>query len=1142
MRAIGTTIEISASDLSQFLGCRHRTALDLAVARSMLTEPSWVDPMVAVLQQRGLEHERRYADSLRNQGLKVVDLTDRFGEDAVVASVDAMRSGIDVIYQPALRGGKWFGRPDILRRVAGSSKFGSWSYEVFDTKLSKETRGGTVLQLALYSNLLGEMQGTAPEYFSVVTPDLEVPVQKYRLNDFSAYFRLIKAQLDATTILEPQAIADANYPERVEHCDVCRWWKTCDKRRHDDDHLSLVVGISHLQIRELQSAGIFTLAQLGALPLPVPVKPRRGSVETYERVREQARVQFTGRLRGSPYHELLPIEQDQGLARLPLPSPGDIFLDLEGDPFARDGGREYLFGLVSVAADGTPIYRAFWAYDDGEERYAFESVMDLILRSWETNPAMHVYHYAPYEPSAFKRLMGRHATREEDVDRMLRASLFVDLYAVVRHALRASVERYSIKDLEPFFGFTRSVELADARTHLRVIERALELGAVDAIAPEDRAVVEGYNRDDCVSAMRLQKWLEQLRDSVESSGTVVPRPESGDGEPSEELSEREKRVRALMAELTADVSPNFAERSDEQQARWLLANLLEWHRREDKTAWWEFFRLRDLSEDELADERAAISNLVYVRRLEEGRRGSPIDRYSFPLQDTDLGDGDELFITPEGAKFGSVTAIDIVRRTLDIKKRRDHASIHPEAVFTHSIVPSGVLAAALIRIAEDVIKRGIDADGQYRSARDLLLGKRPRLSSGAFAIGDRETADEFAVRVSSTLDETILAIQGPPGSGKTHIGAEMICELVRRGLRVGVIAVSHKAIRNLLNAVTRAAERTGQRVRCAEKVNDESEETTTIEEITDNGEILDRLRDREIDVAGGTGWLWAREDAQGALDVLFVDEAGQMSLANVLAVSTAAKSVVLLGDPQQLEQPQQGSHPEGTDVSALDHILGDHKTIPLDRGIFLPETWRLAPSICAFTSELFYEGRLQSRKDLARQKLVGTAPFEGAGLWIVYAEHEGNHNSSPEEVEVVGRITSELLRPGSQWIDGEGVAHALHSSDILVVAPYNAQVTLLGEKLSPVGIRVGTVDKFQGQQAPVVIYSMATSKPEDAPRGMEFLYSLNRLNVATSRARCACILVASPRLFEPECKSPRQMQLANALCRYAELATVVNAP
>jgi hypothetical protein len=310
--------------------------------------------------------------------------------------------------------------------------------------------------------------------------------------------------------------------------------------------------------------------------------------------------------------------------------------------------------------------------------------------------------------------------------------------------------------------------------------------------------------------------------------------------------------------------------------------------------------------------------------------------------------------------------------------------------------------------------------------------------------------------------------------------------------------------------------------------------------LRDNGEALDALQSGKTNVLGSTAWLWARSEFASAVDVLFVDEAGQMSLAYVLAVSHAAKSIVLLGDLQQLEQPKKGSHPDGVNASALQHILGEHLTIPADRGIFLPVTWRLAPSICTFTSELFCESRLVSKAGLEHQCLTGVGEFDGSGLWVVPVDHDGNRNSSTEEVEVAADLVARLTAPGARWTDMEGKSEQLTTADILVVSPYNAQVSRLAERLEPAGVRVGTVNKFQGQEAPVVIYSMATSRPEDAPRGMEFLYSLNRLNVATSRARCAAILVASPRLFEPECRTPRQMKLANALCRYRELAQPVS--
>jgi predicted RecB family nuclease len=975
MRATGQTLELSASDLSYFLACRHRTGLDLAVAQGIRAAPTWVDPALVLLQERGLEHERRYLERLREEGLQAVDLSAQSADGAVRRAADAMRAGVDLIIQPALRNGRWFGRPDLLRRVETPSAFGPWSYEVVDTKLAKETRGGTILQLALYSELLQAVQSAAPQQFHVVTPDPVAPGQTYRVQEFAACFRFVRGRLEATVLQHPEAILAANYPEPVEHCDVCRWWSTCDRRRREDDHLSLVAGISHLQTRELERAGVASLAKLGALPLPLPFAPRRGAADTYVRVREQARVQLRGRSEGGPVHELLPLSPDRGLSRLPAPSAGDIFLDLEGDPFARDGGREYLFGLVIVGADGGVTYSADWAHSDAEERMAFEAAVDRIMKSWRTHPEMHVYHYAPYEPAAFKRLMGRYATREEEVDRLLRAKRFVDLHAVVKHALRASVEKYSIKDLEPFYGFVRAVPLADARVSLRVVERALELAAPGAITPDVRAAVEGYNRDDCESARKLREWLEGLREEVERQGTPVPRPQLQEGVPPEAVDERARRARALMEALTTDVPAVRGERSGEQQARWLLAHLLEWHRREAKAPWWEFYRLCDLSDAELLDERAAIAGLCFAARV-GGTARRPVHRYSFPPQDSEVQEGDRLHLPdPTGATIGEVEAIDHGVCSVDIRKHGAYAGVHPPAVFAHSIVNSDVLAEALLRIAQDVVEHGI-AGAQYRAGRELLLSRAPRLRAGVLLAREGEAAVDFATRIGPTLDRTVLAIQGPPGTGKTFTGARMICELVRRGSKVGVSAVSHKVIRNLLDAVLREAVKSGREVSCVQKVAARGDGSSPIDEVLNNGDVLDRLRDGRAQVAAGTAWLWARPEFHEAVDVLFVDEAGQMSLANVLAVSQAARSVVLLGDPQQLEQPQQGSHPEGTDVSALDHILQGHKTIPGDRGIFLAETWRLPPSICVFTSEVFYEGRLQPRARLERQALTGASPFE----------------------------------------------------------------------------------------------------------------------------------------------------------------------
>jgi superfamily I DNA and/or RNA helicase len=320
-----------------------------------------------------------------------------------------------------------------------------------------------------------------------------------------------------------------------------------------------------------------------------------------------------------------------------------------------------------------------------------------------------------------------------------------------------------------------------------------------------------------------------------------------------------------------------------------------------------------------------------------------------------------------------------------------------------------------------------------------------------------------------------------------------------------------------------------------QRVKEKGDGIPGIVQATDNIEPLAALQGG-VQVVAGTAWLWAREEYFEAVDVLFVDEAGQMSLANVLAIAQAAKSIVLLGDPQQLEQPLRGSHPEGASASALEHLLDGAKTISPTRGLFLEKTWRMHPRLCAFTSEVFYESRLHSHPDMQNQRITDH-PLGENGLWYFPVPHAGNQNSSPEEVEAVVGLVESLMQPGIVWTNEKKQGRALTMDDVLIVAPYNAQVSDLLTRLP--NARVGTVDKFQGQQAPIVIYSLTTSSPEDAPRGMEFLYSLNRLNVATSRAQAMVIIVASPRLLEPECRSPRQMQLANALCRYAELAHVV---
>jgi uncharacterized protein len=770
-------------------------------------------------------------------------------------------------------------------------------------------------------------------------------------------------------------------------------------------------------------------------------------------------------------------------------------------------------------------YTARWARNDREEREAFDATMSDITAALDADPAIHVYHYAPYEPTAFKRLMGRYATREADVDRLLRGRRFVDLYAIVRHAIRAGVESYSIKKMEPFYEFVRDVELEEAGDQRRIVEIALETGDVTAITTDVAKAVEGYNKDDVRSTAMLRDWLEKLRTEQISRGVEITRPPLVDAEPTKELDDKAKAVEALRAPLLAQIPGEPARRTPAQQAQYLLAYLLDWHRREDRAGWWEYYRLREMPEAELLDEPRALAGLTWVGDIGVEKK-STIQRYTFPEQECDIRLSDTLKLQSGQAFSGDIRAIDRRARTIDMVVGPSKTSMRPTALFAHKYFDPKAAEQALADLGASAVAAGSLDAIPASAAKSLLLRLPPASLDGDLS--------SLVVR----LEHATLAIQGPPGSGKTYAGARMIEALIASGLRIGVTGPSHKVILNLLNEVSapdaRIAHKGGER--------DDEEDAGAIRMVSDYKTTRDALGSGEINVLGGTVWLWARPDFAASVDVLFVDEAGQMSLANALAVSRAARSVVLLGDPQQLEQPQKGIHPDGVDVSSLEHVLGGAQTMPPERGRFLPETWRLAPPLCDYTSEVFYEGKLHPVAGLERQVISGTVDFNGAGLRASLVDHTGNRNGSTEEAAEVVRIVSQLLAPGAAWTDRDGVPHPMTANDIRIITPFNAQVARIQEAFQNIELRtsnfeippVGTVDKFQGQEAAVAIYSLATSHPDDAPRGMEFLYSLNRLNVATSRARCLSLVVASPRLFEADCQTPRRMRLASAFGMVAE--------
>ncbi len=1175
----------AATDLVGYLACEHLTALERAALAGLVERPMRDDRELDVIRDRGFQHEERYLADLVAGGRTVVEIARNDDEEhgerirrQAEETIAAMASGADVVFQATFFDGRWLGYADFLLRVESPehpSVWGPYHYEVADTKLARHVKAGAVLQICSYVEQLERLQGVRPEFMKVVLGGSARETATLRVEDYMAYYRSAKRRF-AETVLgtdvapapSPSYPPAATYPEPVEHCAVCRWSELCVKRRRSDDHLSLVAGITARQRKGLVARELDTVERLAAAPIPFDPPLDGASAASVERVREQARIQVEGRGLPKPIHELLlprdgePIDAERGLAILPEPNPGDLFLDLEGDPYALDDGVDYLFGVLDTHGE----FRAFWSFDPdrpadvtlaGEKR-AFEQLMDFVTERLERFPEMHVYHYASYEPTALKRLMGRHGTREEQVDRLLRGGVLIDLFRTVRQGLRASVESYSIKKIEALYDFVRQEGLRDAGSSIVEFEEWLQLGDRERPASTILASIETYNRDDVLSTLHLRDWLELERLRLaETTGQEVPRPAPRSPDAPEQLREADAHVQEVAARLTGGVPDDPMNRTREQGAAWLLAQLLSWHRREAKVAFWDFFNRLGMDVAELAADMQALGPLELVGPIGEPWKPSARAkfarqtwRYRYSPQDYDVGPRSDLYdpvlyrVQPD-AKWSAwkvraeLLNVDDIHSTVDLAWPAGGDPPHPEALVPLNIYSDREQRAALLRLGEWVAEHGIDAPGPWRAARDLLLRRPPSVGQ---VLGDPleepgESGLDAACRLIEAFDHGALAIQGPPGSGKTYTGARMVVRLVASGRKVGISANSHKVIGNFLRNIEDAAAEAGVPIRCIQKIteDDQAVDDARVTITKDNALTRDGIADDEFDVAAGTVWLWAPSTSDGLLDVLFVDEAGQMSLANMLAMSGAARSMVLLGDPQQLDQPLQGSHPPGADRSALAHLLGEHDAMPADLGLFLEHTWRLHPDVTRFTSNAFYEGKLQSRENLGRQFLHGPAPLVGAGVRLLPVEHVGSESESPEEARQVAAIVRALVASGSSWTDKHGEEHPLRYEDVLVVAPYNAQVGAILRELPEA--RVGTVDKFQGQEAPVSIYSMTSSSPEDAPRGMSFLYSRNRLNVATSRARCVAVVVAEPALLRVRARTPEQMRLANALCQFAEMAS-----
>jgi uncharacterized protein len=1095
MKKLDGSILFSATDLMRFMGCAHATSIDLAHMAGNGPKPREANEDTALLQTQGDAHEAAHLTKLKAAGLKIFEI-DR---SDLAQNADATRAGIidgyDVVFQGAFLSGNWGGWSDFLERVERPSALGAFSYEVTDTKLKRRPHPKHVLQLVLYSDLLTEIQGVAPEYAHVELGDGTRAT--LRLSEYTAYARIARERLERF-VADPEPTR----PIPCADCSLCRWGDHCAEIWDKEDSLFNVANISRGQAKKLEAHGIRTMEALAGLDQPV-----RGMADgTRQRLVTQARLQHA-RKTGNPQFELRVPETGKGFDLLPEPQPGDLFYDIEGDPH-YEGGLEYLHGIWFDNQ-----FQPFWGHDHKAEAAALTQLLEFFRNRLAAYPTARIYHYAPYEITALRRLTTKYGIGEAFLDRLLRERRFVDLFSVVRGALIGSEPNYSIKSMEAFYGRKRDGEVKTAGGSVVAYERWRETGEQEILDE-----IEAYNRTDCISTEELRDWLVGIR-------PAGPWPLLGDDASSQEA-EEDADTQKLRAKLCASGLSQ-----DRQDA---LFNLGLFHKREAKPAQWAVFDSVGKEEDDLIDDLDGLAGLEAIGSAQPINR-SMARTYRFPKQETKLRKGKKATVPTADGPPVTVNIEDMDRSALEITVKVGAARAHllTDRLTLHPDWPTNtdVIAAALRDVIADQC-----GPGQFTAVDDLLARNAPRLAT-AMPHDLLNSADPVAgtIAVVAAMDGTVLPIQGPPGTGKTYVTARAILSLVRAGHRVGVSSNSHEAIRNVLMGCVAAMKEEGPSAASSSatlvhKVSGSDDGYpdghSDVKRVTAN----DDAALKQANVVGGTAFFFSRPEFEQAFDWLFVDEAGQVGLANMLAIGRAARNIVLVGDPRQLPQVIQGSHPEPANLSCLDWMLGEHATIPADRGVFLPISRRMHPDVCGFISQQVYEGRLVSHQDTARQSVTGTQ-FPNAGAFWVLVPHEGNAQIAAEEVIAIETAVQDLLL--GNWTDKDGTVRPMRPKDIIVVAPYNAQVNALQDVI-PNGVRVGTVDKFQGQEAPICLVSMTASSAEETARGMEFLFSLNRINVAVSRAKGLALVFGAPRLREAKCETVEQMRLVNTLCALPE--------
>jgi predicted RecB family nuclease len=1124
---------LTPSKITAWLDCAHYLTLKHEVEAGVRPEPSQPFGSFAdLLRQKGEEHEAACLAEYSAQGKTVHSVAPRdiAGRETFATWAERVRpaldSEVDVLFQMPFVHDGIRGIADFLERTIDPTS-GTTTWEPVDAKLARnEAKRGHVLQLCFYADAIAATTGTQPSQLKIWLGSRRIEAISYEA--VRPYWHRLRNQLREVLGADVDPTVDAaTHPEPCDHCRFCEFDPTCRDIWEQEDSLIHVAGIRRTDREALEPAGVTTLGALatGSHEVADMKADRLSRLQVQAQLQVQAKAEAHDPAPPPPFQPIIPVDDSpwgHGFEQLPEPHHADLFLDFEGHPFWRaDRGLFFLFGYIASDDGGASwAFHQRWAHSEAEERDQVRDLVHYIEARRRAHPGMHVYHYNHTERSALAALAAEHAVVEGTLSELIDDGVFVDLMTVAKNAVQVGVRSYGLKQLEHLAAYKRSHDIDKGAGAVIAFDRYCH----------DRdeahlASIAAYNEDDVRATKALRDWLVTQRPADLAWRALAEDDPDEPVDPSE--------IDELLERLAS---------SEEGSIEHLLADLLGYWGREWSAYIAPIIGTLSSESDLLLDNPEVIAGLSDAEPVERltptGKPSSvPGRRLTFPPQKlsndfTNRPPKKAIFVAPDGkVTFIGIDPIDVDARELVLQwnDAADERGIVPSAVVADKWFDISSKLSALVSLTKQVLEP--TAHGAPNPATLTLL----RADPPAFVPGGGPHGGSFTDHVDdlarwvTQLDASVLGIQGPPGTGKTYRGAHIAKALVQQGKRVGVTAMSHHAIGNLLAEIAEVfAEEPVVSLNAIRKQDHPSEPIAGVTTTKKNSD----LAKSEFNIVAATSWGFAGKDMLGApVDVLLIDEAGQLALIDAVVSSRSAHNVVLLGDPQQLPQVAQATHPRQSGHSALGHILGDHATMPPDRGVFINETRRMHPDVCRFISERIYDGKLTSHLDCADQ---GTAL--GTGLRWLQVHHTGCSTESEIEADAVIAQIHEVL--GRQWTDKKGEHRTISAGDVMVVAPYNDQKDLLRAKLDadPVtkGLRVGTVDKFQGRQAPIVFFTMTSSSADDMPRGTEFLFSSNRLNVAISRAQCLAYLVCTKELLESRAKTVEDMLLIANLCAFVE--------